>query len=298
MYHPSKNIEMKRSLEVVHHGPPVFPLMYIPPEIMALILNPLDTKGYFHWLFGLLCINKESYVRFPLHIASFYIYRRIFPVDLDFNSRHNGVPFTAIRRCMKECVTHLTIKQQAQLDLTGFSKLFHLSLTRDSIDVEMMRKLPSLISLDISGLNHSNRGKYNQLHTLTNLKCLRMSCNFAGIGDECLCRMTSLTSLDISCIRGPFTGITRKGIEPLVNLTSLDIHGNDMLIQGAFTRFTSLHTLRIDWGKYSPANSHEIHLIPSLTRLTVLPCGTDTMRHVHHYVTKYPSMKNVKVVFG
>lgn len=265
---------------------------------MDIILNPLDRKGDFHWLFGLLCINKESYVRFPLYIASLYKSCRSFPVDLDFNGRHNGVPFTTIRRCMKECVTHLTIKQRAPLDLTGFSRLSHLSLASDGIDVEMMRKLPSLISLDVSSMFKCNKTNYNELYTLTGLKSLRMRHNKIGIDSECLRRMTSLTSLDISLINGPFARITRKGIEPLVNLISLDMHRNNMLMEGGFSSLTSLHTLRIDWSVFSPANSHEIRLIPNLTRLSVLPCGADIMRNVHDYVAKYPSMKNVKVVFG
>lgn len=194
---------MKRSAEVVSQKPCIFYLMYLPLEIVCLIMKPLDRMVCFHWLFGLLCINKESYTRFPAYLPSLCTYNQHLRINLDYNSRHNDVPFTAIRRQLREYVTTLSMRYLPPIDLTGFSRLSHISLTRDGIDIKMMRQLPSLTSLDISGLAHTHNGtkEHNQLHTLTNLKCLQMSCNFAAIDDECLCRMTGLTSLDISCIR-------------------------------------------------------------------------------------------------
>lgn len=285
-------------MEVVSQKPCIFYLMYLPIEIMCLIVKPLDGWGVFHWLFGLLCVNKESYERFPSYIPSLCVHDQSLYIYLDYKNCHDRVPFTVIRHHLKEWITHISIIQPTPLDLTGFSRLSHMTLIRDGIDMEMMRQIPSLTSLDISCLVHRSGYKYDALHTLTNLRRLEMSSNRADIDNECLRQMTNLTSLNISCLKGPSVRITRKGIESLVNLTYLDIHDNDMLIEGAFTRFTSLHTLRIDWGRYSPANSHEIHLIPNLTKLTVLlPYNAEETDYVYEYISRYPSLKNVTVSF-
>lgn len=288
---------MKRSVEYVSQKSCIFYLMYLPLEIMCLIMKPLDRKGGFHSLFGLLCINKESYERFPRYLPSLCVHDQSLCIDLDYKNRHDRVPFTTIRRHLKEWITHISIRRSIPLDLTGFSRLSHMTLIRGGVDMEMMRQLPSLTSLDMSRL--IPQYKYDALHTLTNLRCLQMSHNRANIDDECLSQMTNLTSLDISCIKSRPNQLTREGIKSLVNLTYLDIHDNDMFIEGDFTRFTSLHTLRIDWGRFSPANSHSIYLIPNLTKLNiVLTSGTQDMPRVREYVSEYPSMKNVKVCVG
>lgn len=283
----------KRTLEImpVDRVSSSFHFIRMPIEIMCIILNPIDKLQSF---FGLLFINRESYAELPHYIPA------ILEGDYRLSSMSFGIGrrdsrtklhWNIVKRYIKTCVTSLSLETRKEYDLTGFSRLSHVKLGRDCVTVDMLQRLPSLRSLDLSCMGTYDKNNYSEIYRLTSLVTLNLGGNYSNVGNHCLRRMTSLTNLNIS-----YNNDLIDGIGSLVNLQSLNIvHGHTRIVGSVFCRLTSLHTLFID---FSQCDAYSIVCIPNLIRLVII-CGHDS--GIHHrartYIKEHESMQNLVVEF-
>lgn len=196
-----------------------FTLLDLPDDMVLLVLSELCDP--LRVIFNILSLNRDSFRRVQRIIP--LLYTEGYDAEACNRGYIGGVHPNKLLYYAPFLLHSLDISKDFNNKIKGntvmgFSNVSHLSLHDMSyISVEKhLIKMPKLTSLSLRGHTHTGYIEYPNIHLLTNLKTLDLSCNYS-INDKELRKMTSLTSLNLS-----FNwSITKEGVETLTCLETL-----------------------------------------------------------------------------